>query len=177
MIENKVAKSGLITLDLETFRDPREVVPFDLKDYLYMELMLREKDFRAALEVVNWEAYRDKVIAVYCSTDAILAHWAFMLVASKAAGIASDVIFGTPEQIKEKLHLERLEKQDWSQYEGKKVLFKGCSQEELSASVYTRATQLILPWTDKLMYGEACSFVPVFSRKKSSARNTTISRN
>ncbi len=170
MIENKIAKSGLITLDLETFRSKQEIAPFDLKDYLYMELILKEKDFRLALEDVNWQQYEGKIIAVFCSTDAIIAHWAFMLVAAKAHEIADSVEFGTPAEVAERRMLTNLGNHDWNKYEGRKVLFKGCSDEELSASVYTAATRHILPFTDKLMYGEACSFVPVYSKRKSSSR-------
>ncbi len=166
---NKVAKSGLITLDLQTFHDGSEIVAFDLKDYLFMEMILKEKDFREALDQHDWQKYQDKIIAVYCSIDAIVASWAYMLVAAKADGIAKDVIFGTPEQVRHECYRRELEQHDWSQYEGKRVLLKGCSEKELPQSVYLLATQKVLPYTERLMYGEACSFVPVYRKPKQKA--------
>ncbi|AXJ00854.1 Protein of unknown function (DUF2480) [Cyclonatronum proteinivorum] len=166
MIENKVAKSGLITLDLEMFRGKTPVHAFDLKDYLYMELILREKDFREALQNLDWEPYSDSVIAVYCSADAIIAHWAYMLVCSHAQAVGAKVLYGTPEQVKLIIMLQNVRAHDWSQYDGRKVLLKGCSHEELDPSVYATATQLLLPYADRLMYGEACSFVPVYRKPK-----------
>lgn len=166
MIDNKVAKSGLITLDLEMFRAKKTVHRFDLKGFLFMELILKEKDFREALENLDWNVYADGVIAVYCSTDAIIAHWAYMLICSHASEVNATVAYGTPEQVRLSLMLENVKNHDWQQYQGKKVLLKGCSHEELDPAVYTAASQCLIPFADRLMYGEACSFVPVYRKPK-----------
>jgi len=166
MIDNKVAKSGLITLDLEQFRVKKEIVSFDLKDYLYMELILKEKDFRDSLKQIDWTTYEDKIIAVHCSTDAIVAHWAYMLVCAHAQGYAARVAHGTREDVVLRLMQENTRAHNWPQYEGKKMLFKGCSDQEMDPSIYATATECALPYADRLMYGEACSFVPVYRRKK-----------
>lgn len=166
MIDNKVARSGLITLDLEMFRETKPVHAFDLKDFLFMELILKEKDFRDALENLDWSAYADSILAVHCSTDAIIAHWAYMLVCSNAQQVNAQVVFGTVEEVKLSRMLQLTREHDWSQYEGKKVLLKGCSHEELNPAVYATATQCVLPFADRLMYGEACSFVPVYRKPK-----------
>lgn len=171
-IVNKVKKAGLVTIDLQEFYDDTPVVPFDLKDYLYMELVLKEKEFRQALDEHEWSRYEGKVLAVFCSTDAIIAHWAWMLVASYAQGIARDVLFGGEEEVRLELFRRNLEQHDWSQYEGRRVLLKGCSEQELSPAAYMMATRKLLPIVDRLMYGEACSFVPVYNSAKQKKQQT-----
>lgn len=167
MIENKVAKSGLITIDLEQFRETAEVVSFDLKDYLFMELILKEKDFREALEKLDWSQFENKIIAVHCSTDAIIAHWAYMLVTAHANGFAKNVLIGTPDEVKLSLMLDNVRRHDWKQYDDKRVLLKGCSEEEMNPAVYAAATERLLAHANRLMYGEACSFVPVYRKNRS----------
>lgn len=162
VIDNKVARSGLVTLDLQEWYTPQEVVPFDMKDYLHMELILREKEFRQALEQHDWSQYTDKVLAVYCSTDAIIASWAYMLVAVHAREYAADSVYGRPEDVAFEHFRKKMDAEDWSKYQGRKVLLKGCSDIDLPPSAYLYATQKLLPYTDRLMYGEACSFVPVY---------------
>ena len=166
MIENKVAKSGLITIDLKTYLDPAPVAEFDLKDYLYMDLILREKDFREALDQHDWEQYRGKNLAVFCSSDAIIASWAYMLVATHAAGKAENVWFGNKPDVWLEAYRARLEKEDWSRFAGKRVLLKGCSDVQMPPGVYLCAANKLLPVVDRLMYGEACSFVPVYKKLK-----------
>ncbi|TVQ09297.1 MAG: DUF2480 family protein [Balneolaceae bacterium] len=166
MIDNKVAKSGLITIDLKTYLDPAPVAEFDLKDYLYMEYVLREKDFREALGQHDWEQYRNKNLAVFCSTDAIIASWAYMLVATYAAGTARNVWFGNKPDVWLEAYRAGLEKEDWSRFAGKRVLLKGCSDVQMPPGVYLYAANRLLPVVDRLMYGEACSFVPVYRKSK-----------
>ncbi len=162
VIENKVAKSGLITLDLQEWYDESEVVPFDLKDYLHMELVLKEKEFRGALAQHDWQQYEGKTLAVYCSSDAIIASWAYMLVAAYASKHAGNIIYGTPESAAFERFRKKMESVNWSEYEGKRVLLKGGSDVAIPPSAYLYATQKLLPYVDRLMYGEACSFVPVY---------------
>ncbi len=167
MIENKVAKSGLVTLDLQQWYSPADIVAFDLKDYLHMELILREKEFRQSLEVHDWSQYSGKILAVFCSTDAIVASWAYMLVAAHASSNALEVVFGKPEDVAFERFRKGLDGVDWASYSDKRVLLKGCADVEVPPSVYLYATQKLLPYVERLMYGEACSFVPVYrsSRK------------
>ncbi len=166
IIDNKVARSGMITLDLQDWYSPEEIVAFDLKNYLHMELILREKEFRQALEQHDWSQYAGKVLAVYCSADAIIASWAFMLVAAHARGHASDLIYGNPEDAAIERFRQNLNAEDWSKYAGKRVLLRGCADIEVPPSAYLYATQKLLPYTERLMYGEACSFVPVWRASK-----------
>lgn len=163
-IVNKVANSNLVTVDLDKVIGPYEVVPFDIKDFLYMELMLKEKEYRAHLDSVDWTKYSDKVVAVFCSTDAILAPWAFTLVVSKLKDIAKDIYQATPE-LANHMHIQRqLDSYDWSQYDGKRVILKGCNDRSIPASAYTLASTKLVGRVDRLMYGEACSFVPIWRK-------------
>lgn len=169
VIENKVAKSGLITIDLEKLAGDPVIESLDIKDFLYMELLLKEKDFREALDAYDWSQYTDKVLAVYCSTDAIIPSWAWMLIVTMAKPYAASVLLSTPELAREKYFDQQLSCHDWNQYEGKRVLLKGCSDKTIPPGAYAFATQQLLPVADRLMYGEACSFVPVWRKPKTSS--------
>lgn len=163
-IVNKVANSNLVTIDLDKVIGSYEVVSFDIKDFLFMELMLKEKEFRAHLDSVEWSKYSGKIVAIYCSTDAILAPWAFTLVVAKLNDIAQEVYQATPE-LANILHLQRrLDMHDWTQYDGKRVILKGCNDRSIPASVYATASTKLVGRVDRLMYGEACSFVPIWRK-------------
>lgn len=164
-IVNKVAKSGLVTIDLEKLFKPTEsIVDFDIKPFLFMELLLKEKDFRESIASFDFSAHAGKILAVHCSTDAIIPEWAWMLVAAHANMHVSDIFFGNPMQVRDRLIMSRAMAHDWSQYQGRKVLVKGCGDEPIPSSLYLYATQKLMDYADRLMYGEACSFVPVWRR-------------
>jgi hypothetical protein len=163
---NKVAQSGLMTLDLESLVKDVRIDTFDIKDHLHMEYVLREDEFRATLDAHDWSVHAGRHLAVTCTNDAIVASWAFMLVAAKASGIAADVRFGTADQVLLDILDERLQAIDWNAYAGKRVLVKGCSTMNLPQGAYVRATARLVPVADRVMYGEACSFVPVWRRPK-----------
>ncbi len=164
-IINKVASSDLITLDLEEFYPSGETVVFDLKDFLFKGLVLKEKDFREALKIFNWEQYRNKNVAITCSVDAIVPIWAFMLVAVNLDGIANYYRFGTEIELLTDIFFQNLNKMNVEDYRNKKLLVKGCSDKEVPASVYVEVGRLLLPVVKSLMYGEACSNVPLMKRK------------
>lgn len=164
-IINKVASSDLITLDLEEFYPSGEIVVFDLKDFLFKGLVLKEKDFREALKIFNWEQYRNKNVAITCSVDAIVPIWAFMLVAVNLDGIANYYRFGTEIELLTDIFFQNLNKMNVEDYRNKKLLVKGCSDKDVPASVYVEVGRLLLPVVKSLMYGEACSNVPLMKRK------------
>lgn len=166
IIVNKVANSSLATVDLEELRDPAPVVSFDLKPFLFMELLLKEKDFRESMDAHDWSQYQGAHLAVHCTSDAIIPGWAWMLVAAHAIDIAKEVHFGTPEQVEAVLFDRAVRGHDWSAYQGRKVLLKGCSDSPLPASAYVSATNELMRHADRVMYGEACSFVPVWRKPK-----------
>ena len=165
LIVNKVAKSGLVTLDLEALFLPKTTVEsLDIKKYLYMELLLREADFRQSMDGEDFGTYRGKIVALHCSSDAIIPEWAWMLAVSKVIAHAEDVQFGTVEAVRSSLMLHNAQSYDWSQHTGKKVLLKGCGDDIIPSSLYLHATKMLMKYADRVMYGEACSFVPVWRR-------------
>jgi len=163
---NRVAGSGLVTIDLEEFYPDGEVVAFDLKNYLFMELILKEKDFREALKNHDWEQYRGKNLAVFCSADAIIPMWAYMLVATYAAPYVHDMAQTTPEQFVEIAFLKQLNRLDLSEYEGKRLVIKGCSDKPVPPAAYLEITRLLQPLALSIMFGEPCSTVPVYKKAK-----------
>ncbi len=164
-IVNKVANSSLITLNLEEYL-PHELVEFDLKQFLFMELILKEKDYRAALKEFDFSAYENKAVVLYCSTDAIIPHWAFMLAVTHLAPFSSNIHFGSPEQVKKELLLQNIRKIDALQYEEKRMVIKGCGEEEMDTAAYVEITKKLLPVAKSIMYGEPCSTVPVYKQAR-----------
>jgi len=166
-IVNKVKQSKkLVTIDLQKYFDDTPIAELDLKDFLYEGLILKEESFRNQLEELNWDQFNDKYLAVYCSSDAIISKWAYMLVAQYAAEHAKDVFKGEKEQYLYELYRRKLEMVEWEQYKDKFVILKGCSSKEkpVPESVYLYATKKLVPYVKKLMYGEACSNVPVYRK-------------
>lgn len=163
---NRVANSGLITLKLEAFFPSQEVVNFDLKDYLFMELILREKDFREALKAHDWSQYQDKVLLVHCSADAIIPIWAYMLVAVSAAPYAHDVFQGTQDDYYRSYFLRQLDKLDMEQYQDKRMVIKGCSDRPVPPAAYLEVTRRLQSVAKSIMFGEPCSTVPVYKKPR-----------
>lgn len=165
VIRNKVAESGLITLDPEKFFPIKNPVIFDLKAFLFREMLLKEKDFRESMDQHNWSQYQDMHVVVICSSDAIIPLWAYMLVATKLAGVAIKITVGSVEEaIKSDFlaNINQLEKQD---FVDKRVIIKGCGEKEIPAYAYQALASHLLPVVKTLMYGEPCSTVPIFKRK------------
>lgn len=163
---NRVAESGLITLNLEDFFPREELAVFDIKDYLYMGLILKEKDFREALKAHDWSQYAGKNLAIYCSADAIVPVWAYMLVAVNAAVYAKDIYQGSPESFYQMAYVRALADFDASQYDQQRIVIKGCSDRPVPPSAYVELTKKLQPYAQSIMYGEPCSTVPVFKRPR-----------
>lgn len=164
-IVNKVAESGLITLDLEKYIPQQEIVAFDLTPFLFRGLILREKDFRDSMQSEDWSKYSGKAVAVFCSSDAIIPAWAYMLVSVMLSGIANTVYAGTTEELGKSLFLENLKKIDKAEFQDKRVVVKGCGDKQIGVYAYLEITSLLQPIVKTLMYGEPCSTVPVYKRK------------
>ncbi len=165
VIVNKVAASGLITIDLEAYLPAGEMVAFDLKRYLFMELILKEKDFREALKNTDWEIYRDKNVAVVCSADAIIPVWAYMLVATYLQPYAKEIYIGTIDEMHKHLFLKNIAAIDILAFEDQRVVVKGCGDVAIGNFAYGEITKLLLPVAKTIMYGEPCSTVPVYKKK------------
>lgn len=164
-IVNKVSESGLITLDLEQYYPRDEVVLFDLKDYLFMGLILKEKDFREALKNLDWEAYRNKYVAVTCSADAIIPPWAYMLVASYLQPVAKDAIMGDEKEVHKTVFLKNIQGIDVNEFTGQRVVVKGCGETPIGEFAYMEITKRLRPVVKTIMYGEPCSTVPIFKNR------------
>ncbi len=165
LFPNKVAASGLITFDLEAYLPDAEIVMFDMKDYLFMGLILKEKDFREALKNQDWSAFEGKYVAITCTADAIIPVWAYMLAVSYLQPVAKDVFLGTAEEMKKHIFIKRLNAIDPEEFREKRVVIKGCGDQPIEDYAYAEITRLLLPVVKSVMYGEPCSTVPVFKRK------------
>jgi hypothetical protein len=162
---NKVAASGLITLNLEDYFDAGERVVYDIKENLFHGLMLREKDFREFIKTHDWSAYTGKNIAIICSADAIVPTWAYMLLANKMKPFANEVVFGSPETLEAVLFTKALAKIDVTAFAGERVVIKGCADIDVTTAAYVEITNLLTPVVKSIMYGEPCSTVPIYKRK------------
>ena len=161
---NRVAESGIITLDLEAFYPDQSPVPFDLKDHLFMGLILKEKEFRQSLKELDLSPFRDRIAAVWCSADAIIPVWAYMLVASVLQPVAQVVYVGNPDQATQKELIRKLRSLNPADYTDKRVVVKGCGDKPVSEEAYLEITALLRPYAKSIMYGEPCSTVPVYKK-------------
>lgn len=163
-IVNRVAQSKLVTIDLEDFYPPGKRMAIDIKEWLIEGLLLREKDFRESLKNHPWEQYQDCYVALYCSTDAIIPGWAYLLVTTYLTPVARKVVVGNLEQLETILFTEIIQQLDVSPYVGLPLIIKGCSQN-IPQNAYIQLIQKLQQVAKSLMYGEACSTVPLFKNK------------
>jgi hypothetical protein len=165
IIINKVSDSGIVSLNLEEFYPKEEIALFDMKDYLFMGLILKEKDFRESLKNLDLSVYTDKVVAVTCSADAVIPMWAYMLAASYLQPVAREVAFGTAEELKNTLLLKNIAQLPVTDFADKRVVIKGCGDLPVGEAAYLQATKLLRPVVKSIMYGEPCSTVPIYKKK------------
>ncbi len=165
-IVNKVAQSQLITFDLEDHYPEGKRAVLDIKDWLYEGFILKEKEFRTAIAEHRWEQYTDAYVALDCSTDAIVPGWAFMLIGTKLQPFAKKTVVGNLEQLETTLFQSIIENLDVSSYQDKPVIIKGCSNKPVPPNAYLWITSRIQSVAKSVMYGEACSSVPLYKRKK-----------
>jgi hypothetical protein len=164
-IINKVAESGLVSLDLENYYPKGETTVFDMKDHLFMGMILKEKDFREALKKLDWNIYKDKYVAVTCTADAVIPVWAYMLVASGLSGVAKDFVMGDEKELYRTLFIKNLSAINTAQFADKRIVIKGCGEIPIGEFAYTEITKLLRPVVKSIMYGEPCSTVPVYKKK------------
>jgi hypothetical protein len=165
-IINKVAQSGLLTLDLEEYYPREEILLFDLKPLLFREMILKEKEFRAALDAIDWPQYEGKILAVTCTADAIIPSWAYMLVAVKARPFAKNIVLGDKQTALQQSFLANLQTIDLAPFADKRVIVKGCGDLAVGAFAYLEIARRLQPAVKSILYGEACSNVPVFKKKQ-----------
>ncbi len=165
-IVNKVANSALEVFDLEDYYVKGTRTQIDISQWLFDGFLLREKDFRDALKNHDWTQYQDHYVAVHCSTDAIIPAWATILVAVYLAPYAKKTTSGTLEDLETSLYQDLLNDLDYSQYQDKPIILKGCSKKPVPESAYILAVQYLRPFAKSIMYGEACSAVPLYKALK-----------
>ena len=163
---NRVASSGLVTINLEDFFPKGIRKVFDIKDYLFHGLILKEKDFREALKSHDWSQYRESTLLVFCSTDAIIPLWAYMLVASHAKGFAKDVFVGNEEAYLTEHYRKVAENLDMEQYADSRLVIKGCGDQPVPPGAYAAFLFKLQSIASSIMFGEPCSTVPVFKKAK-----------
>jgi hypothetical protein len=161
---NKVAESGLVSLDLETWYPKEETIVFDMKDHLFMGMILKEKDFREALKNLDWSVYNNKNVALTCSADAIIPVWAWMLVATCLQPVAKEIVMGDEKELHKHLFLKNLSAINVNDYADQRVVIKGCGETAIADYVYMEITKLLRPVAKSIMYGEPCSTVPVYKK-------------
>ncbi len=163
---NKVAESGLITLDLETYYPKAEIEVFDMKEYLFMGLILKEKEFRESMKNLELSNYTGKNIAISCSADAVIPMWAYMLVTSYLKPVANEIIFGDRDFLHKTLFLKNIATINADDYQDKRVVIKGCGELPITEVAYVAVTNLLRPVAKSIMYGEPCSTVPIYKKSK-----------
>lgn len=163
-IINKVANSGLINLDLEDYyvKGPRKLI--DIKDQLFMGMILKEKDFREWIKTNNWSQYQDAFVAVHCSEDAIIPVWAYMLVAAALEPVAKRVVFGDLEALETELYKEVIDSLEVGDFVDQRLIIKGCGNLPVPRAAFLMLTRKLQPIAKSIMYGEACSTVPIYKR-------------
>ncbi|MEP6613984.1 MAG: DUF2480 family protein [Mucilaginibacter sp.] len=162
---NKVAQSGLVTLDPAAFYPEGERVVYDIKDNLFMELILKEKDFREFVKGYDWAQYDGKYVAVTCTVDAIVPAWAYMLLANRLAPYAREVVFGDTEVLETVLFVKSIAAIDVEQYRDQRIVIKGCGDTPVPVSAYVELTKKLTPVVKSLMFGEPCSTVPIYKKR------------
>ncbi|GAA4972123.1 DUF2480 family protein [Algibacter aquimarinus] len=164
-IINRVANSKLVTLNLEDYYPEGKRVLFDIKDWLYEGFVLREKDFRAQVSEHDWAQYQDNYVALTCSSDAIIPGWAYMLLSLQLQPFVKKVITGNLDQLETSLYQNIIERIDVSEYKDKPIIIKGCSNKPVPQNAYIMLATKLKPVAKSIMYGEACSSVPLFKKK------------
>lgn len=166
MIDNKVANSGLITLDLsEILYSVEKKALIDIKDFLFKGLLLKEKEYRASLKSFDWEPYRDKFVGIYCSTDAIVPHWAYMLLITYLNDITPHIILGGEKAVDSAMSEDAIGKLDVAGLENERIVIKGCNEDNVPQAAYAILTKHLYPVAKSIMYGEPCSTVPIYKKK------------
>lgn len=163
-IINRVANSKLVTIDLENFYPEGKRVAFDIKEWLFQELVLREKEFRKYVNDHDWSQYQDNYIAINCTADAIIPAWAYMLVTINLEPFAKKIVLGSLEDLETSVYQNIIANLNLENYKDKPIIIKGCSKKPVPTSAYLMLTSHLKPVVKSIMFGEACSFVPLYKK-------------
>lgn len=164
-IINRVAQSKLMVVDLEDFYPEGERFIFDIKDWLYEGFVLREKEFRQFVKAYDWSAHQNQYVALTCSTDAIIPAWAYMLLTMELQPYVNKVSVGDLETLETSIYQDVINTLDIEPYKDKPLIIKGCANKPVPSNAYIMLSSKLKPVAKSIMYGEACSSVPLFKRK------------
>lgn len=164
-IKNRIAQSKLITIDLEDYYPPENRVVFDIKDWLFQELILKEKDFRENVKNHDWTQYKNSFVALTCSTDAIIPSWAYLLISSELSSYAKRIVVGNLNLLETAIYQDIITNLPLDDFKSKPVIIKGCSNKPIPETAYTQLIARLIPIAKSVMYGEPCSTVPLFKSK------------
>lgn len=164
-IVNKVAGSGIVSIDLETFYVEGERVIFDIKPHLFHELILKEKDFREFIKTNDWSFYKDKIVGIVCTADAIVPTWAYMLITLAMEPFAKRIFFAGLNEIENLLFAEKMQALNAADYKDARIVIKGCGEKQLPVNAFVQITTILKPVAKSIMYGEPCSTVPLYKAK------------
>ena len=165
-IINRVQKSGIITIDLDDVNVPNNLFEIDIKNWLHEGLFLKEKDFREKIKNHDWSKYNNSYVCIHCSTDAIIPTWAYMLISSKIEKETTKSLIGSKNKLYEKIFDDYISSINYTKFKDKSIIIKGCSSDIIPLSAYHKITIKLKPFARSIMYGEACSAVPVFKKTK-----------
>ena len=165
-IRNRVAESSLVTIDLEDFYPSGNRVVLDIKDWLFQELILKEKDFRTHVKNHDWSQYKDSFVALTCSSDAIIPSWAYLLITTELSPFAKRIVVGDKSDLETAIYQELIANFSIEEFRGKPIIIKGCSEKEIPDTAYVQLVSKLIPVAKTVMFGEACSTVPLFKSRK-----------
>lgn len=165
-IVNRIAQSGIIDLDPADFYPKSNILELDIKPWLFQGLLLKEKDFRTNLTEHNWQQYENQTVAVFCSADAIIPQWAYMLLGAYLAQVNCQYFVGTKTEVAQTILLKTIAAHDYSKYQDQRIIIKGCGDYPIPDGAYLELTKNLTPIAKSVMYGEACSTVPIYKKKK-----------
>lgn len=165
-IKNRVAESKLVTIDLEDYYPQGKRVVFDIKDWLFQELILKEKDFREQVKNHNWEQYKDNYVALTCSVDAIIPSWAYLLISTQLAPYTQKIIVGNLSDLETSIYQDIISNLSVDDFKDQPIIIKGCSNKPIPETAYIQLISKLISVAKSVMYGEACSTVPLFKSKK-----------
>ena len=165
-IINRVEKSGLITIDLDELKVSKNIFEIDIKKWLFEGLFLKEKEYRKEIQNHNWSQYKNSYVYIHCSSDAIIPTWAFMLISAQLENHTEKIVVGNIKKLYEKIYEDSINLIDFSIYNDSSVIIKGCSDKNIPLLAYHLMTTKLKPFAKSIMYGEACSSVPVFKKSK-----------
>jgi hypothetical protein len=165
-IKNRVSESGIVTIDPESFLTEGERVVFDIKPILFQEQLLREKDLRDFIKTNDWSQYKNKLVAITCTSDAIVPTWAYMLLALALEPFAKKIVFGNLQELENQLLAESFSKLDLTPFKDARIVIKGCGEKDVPVNAYVQLASLLKPLAKSIMYGEPCSTVPLYKAPK-----------